>query len=288
MIPEKIKFVKMHGNGNDFIILDEFNSTLIPESKKPSFVRAISHRYFGLGADGVIFVQKAQNVDADIRFRYFNSDGSEAEMCGNGIRCFSRYVFERGYVKNTFKAETLAGVISLNVSEDEEGYWIRVNMGKAKFSKEDIPTLDDVWGREFKIYGHSYNVYAVNTGVPHAVVFVDNLDIDVERVAKEIRYSRIFPQGVNVNFVKVENRNKALVRTYERGVERETLSCGTGAVAVAVVAEKLGKMDRDVEIITIGGKLRIEIKNNGLVYMAGQASKIAEGEIITKELRYDI
>ena len=208
-------------------------------------------------------------------------------MCGNGIRCFSRYVFEKGYVKETFKAETLAGVIPLNVNEEEDGYWVKVNMGKAKFDKDDIPALEDVWGREFEIYGNSYKVYAVNTGVPHAVIFVDSLDVDVEKIAREIRYNRIFPLGINVNFVKVENNRRALVRTYERGVERETLSCGTGAVAVAVVAEKLGKMGKDVEIITAGGKLRIEIRGD-FVYMSGQASKVAEGEIITEELRYDI
>jgi diaminopimelate epimerase len=274
-----LKFTKMHGNGNDFILIDEFREVRVAEEQKPVFVRAICHRNFGIGADGVLFVQPSEV--ADVKFRYFNSDGSEAEMCGNGIRCFSRYVVEEGYADRKLKVETLAGVLNLEVSYDDR-WWVKVNMGTPRFGREEIPSTVDVWGYEFRCNGEVYELYAVNTGVPHVVIFVDDLDFDIVPVARKIRYSSIFPEGTNVNFAEVEDRKKIRVRTYERGVEDETLSCGTGSVAVSAVANKLGIVDEYVEVMTKGGVLKIELADTA--YMTGSANRVCDGEIHLDEL----
>ncbi len=271
---------KMHGNGNDFVLVDEFNGEIIPEKLKPEFVRAVCHRRFGIGADGVLFVQRSDV--ADVRFRYFNSDGSEAEMCGNGIRCFGRYVVEEGYVgEGRIRVETLAGVREIEVWFEGE-WWIRVDMGKPKFGRE-VPAKEEVWGKEFEIDGRKMRVYAVNTGVPHAVIFVDDLDFDITKPARFIRYHELFPEGVNVNFAKVESRNRVLVRTYERGVECETLSCGTGSCAVAVVGHRLGILGDEVEVLTRGGLLRIEVGET--VKMTGTAKRVLDGDVRLEELQ---
>ena len=275
-----IRITKMHGNGNDFILVDEFEKEIIPEKLKPDFVRAVCHRRFGIGADGVLFVQKSSIADA--RFRYFNSDGSEAEMCGNGIRCFCRYIVEEGYAEEgRVKVETLSGLIELDVWFDGM-WWIKVDMGIPKFGK-DVPAKEDVWGKEFEFDGEKFEVYAVNTGVPHAVIFVEDLNFDIIKPARYIRYHEIFPEGVNVNFAMIESRNKVFVRTYERGVEDETLSCGTGSCAVAVVGYMLGLLDKNVEVKTKGGTLKIEI-NNDRVHMIGTASRVLDGEVNLSEL----
>jgi len=279
-----IRFTKMHGNGNDFVLVDELEKVQVEEDRKPEFVRAISNRYFGLGCDGVLFVQESRI--ADVRFRYFNSDGSEAEMCGNGIRCFTRYVVEEGYAESPVKIETLAGIIETECWRDEEGWWIKVDMGLPKFGKE-IPSKIDVWGWEFEFSNQKYRVYGINTGVPHVVLFVDNLDFNIIPVARFLRYNSIFPEGVNVNFARILGKDSLKVRTYERGVEAETLSCGTGSVAVAVVANRLGFVGKKVDVFTRGGKLKVEIAEK-TTFLIGQASRIADGYINPEELRYEV
>ncbi|WP_202318877.1 diaminopimelate epimerase [Archaeoglobus neptunius] len=276
----RVRVTKMHGNGNDFILVDEFKEVIIPENEKPKFVRAVCHRNFGVGADGALFVQPSDR--ADVRFRYFNSDGSEAAMCGNGIRCFSRYVVEEGYASNRLKVETLAGVLELEVY-NEDGWWVRVDMGKPRFEKESIPAVEDVWGYEIEFEGEKYKLYAANTGVPHVVIFVDDLNFDIIPLARKVRYLNVFPEGTNVNLAKVESRSRIRIRTYERGVEDETLSCGTGSVAVAAIASELGMVDEKVEIITKGGVLRIELAKDS-AYMTGRANRVLDGFVNVKEL----
>lgn len=274
-----VRITKMHGNGNDFVLIDEFKEIVIPEKEKPKFVRAVCHRNFGVGADGVLFVQPSQIADA--RFRYFNSDGSEAEMCGNGIRCFSRYVVEEGYAPYRLKVETLAGVLELEVRRDD-GWWVKVDMGRPRFGKENIPSTVEVWGYKVEHGEEKYKLYAVNTGVPHVVIFVENLNFDIIPVARKIRYADIFPEGTNVNFARVEDGSIS-IRTYERGVEGETLSCGTGSVAVAAVANKLGLVGNKVDVKTKGGLLKIEVTDN-TAYMTGMASRVFDGDLRVEEL----
>ncbi|RLI80072.1 diaminopimelate epimerase [Archaeoglobales archaeon] len=283
MFSESIKITKMHGNGNDFVLVDEFEKEIVPEKMKPDFVRAVCHRRFGVGADGTLFVQPS--IVADARFRYFNNDGSEAEMCGNGIRCFSRFVVEEGYVKGeVVKVETLVGILELEV--DEDGWWVKVDMGEVKTKKEEIPANREVWGLEKTINNHKFVLYAVNSGVPHVVTFVDDLDFNIIEPAKIIRYDDTFPQGTNVNFAKVLSEDEITIRTYERGVENETLSCGTGSVAVAFVANKLGLASNHVKVITKGGLLKVDVKGNK-AYMTGNANRVFDGFINLKELRFD-
>jgi len=271
----------MHGNGNDFVLIDEFNGIKIPNEKKSEFVRALCDRRFGVGGDGAIFVQKSEVADA--KFVFYNNDGSMAEMCGNGIRCFARYIVEKGYAKEgKVSVETLTGIIHLNVWFDGK-WWIKVDMGKPKFGR-DVPALKEVWGESIKIDNKKFKVYAVNIGVPHAVIFVDDFDFNFYEVSRRIRYNPLFPRGANVNFAKVVNKNRVFLRTYERGVEDETLSCGTGSCAVAVVGYKLGLLDRSVEVQTKGGILKIEVNDN--VYMTGTATKVFEGKLFELGFEY--
>ncbi len=255
-----IPFTKMHGNGNDFVIIDEYKELKVPEEDKSRFVKAICDRRFGIGADGVIFVQRSSI--ADVKFRYFNSDGSEAEMCGNGIRCFARYIVEEGYTSRKPRIETLAGVIEVEVMD---GWWVRVRMNK--------PRVTDIWGYDYK----GYKLYHVNVGVPHVVIFVDSLNFDIIPIARDIRYADIFPNGTNVNFVRVLNEEEIEIRTYERGVEDETLSCGTGSIASAFVANRLNLVKDIVTVKTRGGILKVELGER--VYLIGPAKRVFDGVI---------
>ena len=261
-----VRFVKMQGNGNDFVIIDEFKKTKIKERR--NFAIQASDRRFGIGADGVLFLSKS-NV-ADIKMELFQPDGSEAEMCGNGIRCLVTYAINSGYIpRGKVTVETKAGVLGVKAKKGS----VVVDMGVPKFARCDIPAKGAEGHFIESMCGHV--VSAVNTGVPHAVIFVDDLDIDILDVAPKIRFDPIFPHGTNVNFVKVDG-NTLLVRTYERGVEFETLSCGTGAVASAVVANQMGLVGSIVKVKTRGGALKIILKD-GRVFLEGPAEMVFKG-----------
>lgn len=266
-----IHFTKLHGNGNDFILIDEYNGEIILE--KSAFAAKYCDRRFGIGADGVLYLGSSDK--ADIGMRIFNSDGTEAEMCGNGIRCLVKYALDKGYIRENASVETLAGVLSIS-SRMEEKTWITVNMGQPVFEREKIPAKGT--GEFLNVALHGYNISAVNTGVPHAVIFVDSLDADLMRVAPRIRYDPVFPKGANVNFVLVISKNEIAIRTYERGVEAETLSCGTGSVACAAVAHRLGRTGNSVKVNTKGGELRIALSKDG-AFMEGTAERVFEGRI---------
>lgn len=271
--PFMIHFTKLHGNGNDFILIDEYNAEVIPHIEKSSFAVKYCDRRFGIGADGVLYLEPSDK--ADIGMRIFNADGTEAEMCGNGIRCLAKYALDKCYINESASVETLAGVLSVT-SHISDGTWITVNMGKPEFSRGKIPAKGT--GEFFNVYLHGYKVSAVNTGVPHAVIFVDSLEDRLIIDAPKIRYDPIFPKGTNVNFAKLDSKNEITVRTYERGVEGETLSCGTGSVAAAAVAYKLGKTGDRVRVNTKGGELVITLKGDSAL-MEGKAERIFDGTI---------
>jgi diaminopimelate epimerase len=252
-----IRFAKLHGNGNDFILIDEYDGEVIPD--KPGFAATYCDRRFGIGADGVLFLTNSDC--ADIRMRLFQPDRSEAEMCGNGIRCLIRYAIDEGYIAGASTVETLAGIMEVDLDSE----WIKVNMGTP--ASAGIEHLE------------GYEVYSTNTGVPHAIIFVDDLEIAIDEIAPAIRYAPVFPKGANVNFVRVENDHEITIRTYERGVEGETLSCGTGAVASAYVAHRIGKTDDWVVVHTAGGSLRISLAADGEAFMAGTAVRVFDGTI---------
>jgi len=287
----KVRFTKMHGSGNDFIIVNEFDNILIPIERKKDFVSKISDRHFGVGSDGVIFVQKSGRCDA--KFSFYNPDGTEAEMCGNGIRCFARYVYEKGIVrKKIIDVETLAGVIRPElVIEKEKVKEVRVDMGCPGLKRGEIPLTGDpdanFIDQEVKINGHIYRITAVGMGNPHAVLFCDDIEkIDVRGIGSRIRYyTELFPNGTNVHFVQKVEDNEFKIRTYERGVEDETLACGTGicASAVATVLNKLANIKEVVKFHARGGDLKVKFDaDNGKisrVYLIGDAVFVFEGEI---------
>lgn len=266
-----VHFTKLQGNGNDFILIDEYKEEIIPE--KSAFARKYCDRRFGIGADGVLCLGSSDK--ADIRMQVFNPDGSEAEMCGNGIRCLVKYALDEGYIKKNASIETLAGVFCVG-SRINDKTWVTVNMGRPQFAREKIPAKGT--GEFLNVALHGYNVFAVNTGVPHAVIFVESFDTDLMPVAPRIRYDPVFPKGANVNFVLVNSREEITIRTYERGVEAETLSCGTGAVAAAAVTHRLGKTSDKVKVNTKGGELRITLSKEG-AFMEGSAERVFEGTV---------
>lgn len=271
----EIPFVKLQGNGNDFILIDEMKDTLIPDEMKGQFARLFCDRRFGIGGDGVLVLLPSESCDT--RMRLIQPDESEAEMCGNGIRCLVCYAYEAGYVGEECSVETPAGNFNVTISPDtyENEYMFRIKMTAPAFDSESIPATG---AGDYKEDLFGYTVYAANTGVPHAVIFVDDVDaIDIEGIAPRIRKHESFPQGANVNFVQLNDRNSLKIRTFERGVEGETLSCGTGATASAAVARKLGKVDDTVEVETIGGKLIIEFNED--ITLEGGARIVFFGEI---------
>ncbi|CAG1004271.1 diaminopimelate epimerase [Methanosarcinales archaeon] len=271
-----LHFTKLHGNGNDFILIDEFNEKIIRDNEKAGFALKYCDRRFGIGADGVLFLGRSESDIADIRMQIFNSDGTQAEMCGNGVRCLVKYALDKGYIQDKASIQTLAGVLPVT-SRQEEKTWISVNMGKPQFRRTLIPAKGS--GEFLNVALHGYEVSAVNTGVPHAVIFVDSLDnTELMSIAPDIRYDPIFPKGTNVNFVHVDSRNEITIRTYERGVEGETFCCGTGSVASATVAYRLGKTGKSVKVNTKGGELRITIDDD-TAYMEGTAERVFEGRL---------
>ncbi len=260
----------MHANGNDFIFIDKSKNPALDKTAFEPLVRSICHRRFGAGADGVVTVE---SIDGSVFFRYFNRDGSEAGICGNALRCFARYVAEEGYS-----------------TEDEILIHTRVGVKKARIVSRDkwlveiyigTPVKTSIWDVELE----GFKVYSVDIGVPHTVSFVDNLDIDVEAIGRRIRYNSVFPEGSNVNFAIKKNKNTIVVRTYERGVERETLSCGTGAVAVTYVAKEVGVVDKNMNILieTAGGALHVLETVDGF-YIRGEAKRVYDASLNLSEL----
>ncbi|MDD1748582.1 MAG: diaminopimelate epimerase [Methanothrix sp.] len=270
--PYGLTFTKLHGNGNDFILVDEMGREQVAEAEKRRFAIACCHRHYGIGADGVLFL--ASSPRADLGMRLIQPDGSEAEMCGNGIRCLAKYAWDTGYVGEFFEVETLAGIIPVQVRERDSSFWAKVDMGVPKFERSSIPACGT--GELLREDIESLRVSAVNTGVPHAVVFVDDLDFDILERAPSIRHHSIFPEGANVNFVK--SGQPFEIRTFERGVEGETLSCGTGSVAAASVARRLGLAGDEVLVQTKGGPLIITFEE-GKAFMEGPAVTVCSGEL---------
>ncbi len=270
--PHSLGFVKLHGNGNDFILIDEISRVLVAESAKRRIAIACCRRSFGIGADGVLFLTGSQR--ADLGMRLFQPDGSEAEMCGNGIRCLAKYAWETGYVGQSFDVETLAGIIPVQVRERDGGFWAQVDMGVPKFDRPSIPACGA--GDLINEKMGDFAVSAVNTGVPHAVIFVEDLDIDIHDAAPQIRHSSLFPEGANVNFVRAGSSLQ--IRTFERGVEGETFSCGTGAVASASVAHRLGLVGDEVLVETKGGPLIITFVEEK-AFMEGPAVTVYSAEM---------
>ncbi len=244
---ENIDFYKMSGSGNDFIIIDN-RKRIVDEASLMNFVASVCRRKMSVGADGLILIESADAVD--FKWRFLNSDGSVAEMCGNGARCAARFAYIKGIAGTEMSFETEAGIIHAKVAKDQ----VKIKMPDPTDLKTDYA---------LELENSTLSVSSVNTGVPHVVVEVDNIDdIEVVKLGREIRFHDVFdPAGTNVNFVCLQNDDIVAIRTYERGVEDETLACGTGAIACAIVISYKKKIKSPVKVMTrSGGYLYIYYK----------------------------
>lgn len=276
-----MKFVKMHGLGNDFIMINSLNENL-PDDLA-DFSRKICDRHFGIGADGVIIIRPS--TTADMRMQIINSDGSEAEMCGNGIRCFAKYLYERKIVtKKSMAIETLAGLIkpTVIVDENDRVTAIEVDMGAPILRGEEIPTTfqqEQVVNEPVVIDGREFFITAVSMGNPHCVIFSDDLsDENLHRWGPKIEKAAYFPKKTNVEFVKVLNEHEAQMRVWERGAA-VTLACGTGACATLTACLLNHKTKNELTLHLDGGDLYLHLGDDGHLYMRGSASDVFEGWI---------
>jgi diaminopimelate epimerase len=271
-------FIKMHGIGNDYVYVDGFRDTI----KHPENLAVrISDRHFGVGGDGLILILPSEVADA--RMRMFNADGSEAQMCGNGIRCVAKYVYEAGIArKPELTIETLAGNLRLQVlSTNGEVDKVRVNMGMPRLRRQDIPMLGDgarVVGETLTVADREFTVTCVSMGNPHCVIYVDDVaNYPVTHYGPLLEHHAQFPQRTNVEWLEWIDRREIRQRTWERG-SGETLACGTGACAATVASVLNGKTERAVTVHLLGGDLEIEWAEDNHVYMTGPAVEVFRGE----------
>ena len=274
-----MKFTKMHGCGNDYVYVDCTKDML----KNPSAAaQAVSDRHFGVGGDGLILICPSDK--ADFRMAMYNADGSEGAMCGNGIRCVAKYVYDKGLTDKTrITVETKAGVKTLDLTvEQGKVSLVKVDMGLPNCNSEAIPVLglgDFVVGRSVNVAGRDWTMTCVSMGNPHAVVWVDSMnDLPLEELGPQFEHHPMFPDRVNTEFVQILNDHEINMRVWERG-SGETLACGTGACA-SVAATYLNRLTgSDVLVHLRGGDLMIEIGDDGHIYMTGPATTVFEGEI---------
>ena len=275
-----IKFTKMHGLGNDYVYIDAINQKIENESSLAKFV---SNRHFGIGSDGLILICKSDI--ADFKMRMFNSDGSEAEMCGNGIRCVGKFVYDKGLTDKTIvKIETLAGIKTLVLNtKDGKVETARVDMGEPILEAEKIPVISKeqpVKNLELEAENKKFKFTCVSMGNPHAITIVENTkEFDVEKYGKELEVNSAFPKKANIEFAQIIDKENIKMRVWERGAG-ETLACGTGACATAVACNLNGLTGRKVNIELLGGTLNIEWnEKDNHVYMTGPAVTVFDGEL---------
>ncbi len=272
-----IQFTKMHGLGNDYFFIEAEHDSPVDW---PELSRRMSHRYLGAGSDGIILILPSDK--ADFAMRIFNADGSEAETCGNGVRCFAKYVHERRLTSKTyFVIDTLGGPNRVELSvEDQTVARVRSNMGRPKFERADIP-MEGPAGRVLEepldVYGETFPVTCVNVGNPHAVVFVDDATrVDLENLGPMIENHPKFPQRTNVEFVNVVDRENIVMRIWERG-SGVTMASGSGACGAALASMITERVNRRVEVNLVFGRLSIEWAEDGNVYQEGPAAEVFTG-----------
>jgi diaminopimelate epimerase len=276
-----MKFTKMHGAGNDYVYVNCFEEHL---DNPEQVAIKVSNRNFGIGSDGLILIMPS--TKADVRMRMFNSDGSESEMCGNGIRCVAKYAYDHGIVTTKeITAETGAGILTLrlftnNLNKVDR---VRVNMGKPRLTRAEIPMRGEpgsqVVGESLNILHTTFAITCVSMGNPHCVIFVDNLEnFQVEKYGPIIENHELFPRRTNVEFIQVISPVEVRQRTWERGAG-ETLACGTGASAVCVAGALNGLTEKKILNHLTGGDLELEWAEDGYLYMTGPAVEVFSGEI---------
>lgn len=276
-----LEFTKMHGLGNDFMVVDLISQRAFFDTMT---IRRLADRHFGIGFDQLLIVEPPDFPNVDFKYRIFNADGSEVEQCGNGVRCFARFVYERQLTnKKRFKVQTSAGIVEPELGENG---WVRVNMGYPKFLPNEIPFLAEEPDALYDIAlkdNELLTIDVVNMGNPHAVTIVpDVLTADVAKIGPQVEAHARFPQRVNAGFMQIVDEKHARLRVFERGVG-ETMACGTGACAAAVSGMRRGLLANNVEIELAGGKLQIEWKEGDVVWMTGPTATVYEGRL---DLRY--
>ncbi len=273
----RILFTKMHGLGNDFVLLDHLQGGSVPD---PEQIRFLADRRFGVGCDQLLLIEPAESEQADIRYRIFNADGGEVAQCGNGARCVAVYLHQQGYLNGRdCVAETAQGVIVLKMLEDGQ---VIVNMGAPGLEPAQIPLLAEHRAVAYilDVGTEVLSFSAVSMGNPHAVITVADVDqAEVISLGPIVQRQLIFPEGVNVGFMQVLNRQQIRLRVYERG-SGETLACGSGACAAVVAGIIQGVLDNTVNVELSGGHLTINWQGEGQpVYMTGPAKRVYEGQI---------
>lgn len=272
-----LKFTKMQGAGNDFVVIDAYSENIALNANQ---IKKIANRYFGVGCDQLLMVEKSTSASVDFKYRIFNADGGEVEQCGNGARCFARFVAEKGLTdKYEISVETASGLIVLQLKADGQ---VTVNMGAPIFEPARIPfsTANRQAQYPLQLQSETITIFAVSMGNPHAVTVVDNAEqAKVEILGPQIESHIDFPQHVNAGFMQVLNSHEIKLRVYERG-SGETLSCGTGACAAAVSGIGLGLLQSPVLVNTRGGKLSIAWAGEATpVMMTGPAEFVFEGQL---------
>ncbi len=273
----RLRFSKMHGLGNDFVVID---ATRCPLVLTPAQIRQLADRHFGIGCDQLLLVEPPRDRQTDFYYRIFNADGGEVEQCGNGARCFARFVRDRGLTdKKVIDVGTTKGSIRLYIETDGQ---VRVNMGRPRFDPASLPFIapEEALDYELSVAEATVRVAALSMGNPHAVLQVEDPDLaPVAQLGTAIQIHAAFPQGVNFGFMGVENRQHIHLRVFERGVG-ETLACGTGACAAAIAGIRWGLLDAEVQVSLPGGDLMISWRGDAEpVWMTGPAARVFDGEI---------
>lgn len=279
-----MKFTKMQGCGNDYVYVNGFTEK-IEQDKKPEVVRFLSDRHFGIGGDGVIFINPSDK--ADFEMEMFNADGTRSEMCGNGIRCVAKFVYDYGMTTKTKELPIISGghvkYLDLTVGQDGKVSMVKVNMGAPILTPSEIPVIavgDRAINLPITVQGEEYHMTCVSMGNPHAIIFVDDvMAMNLEKIGPDFEHHGMFPRRTNTEFVQIVDRSHVKMRVWERGTG-ETLACGTGCCATAVACVLNGYTDNTVEVEVLGGKILIEWdREANLVYMTGPAVTVFEGEI---------
>ena len=291
----KIRFTKMQGCGNDYVYVNGFTEH-IPQEKKPEFVRFASDRHFGVGGDGVIFINPSD--EADFEMEMYNADGTRAEMCGNGIRCVAKYVYDKGLTDKKDITIVSAGKIKYlkltvegkTATDRGQVTLVQVNMGNPILAPAEVPvtveatqeTADGpaVVNAPIMVDNTEYHMTCVSMGNPHAIVFMEGVkDLDIEKIGPKFEHHTCFPNRTNTEFVEILDRKNVFMRVWERGTG-ETLACGTGCCATAVACVLNGLTDEEITVKLLGGELHIKWdRKENLVYMTGPAKIVFEGEV---------
>lgn len=279
----RLEFTKMHGLGNDFVVIDLVSQRVALEAEQ---IRQLADRHFGVGFDQLLLVEPPETPEVDFRYRIFNADGSEVSQCGNGARCFARFVRDRRLTaKKVLKVETASGIIELSINDDG---WVRVDMGAPRFAPADIPFVADSEALTYQVDvdGQRVELATVNMGNPHAVLRVDNVDTaPVPTLGPALESHARFPERVNVGFMQVVDAGHIRLRVFERG-SGETLACGTGACAAAVAGIRQGWLKSPVSVQLPGGELEIRWEGEGKsVIMTGPTAKVFEGILRLPDLK---